>query len=44
MQDINKLVNDVLGSVFSHYYDSMPEFAEGEEYNFTTIYQFGVRK
>ena len=38
MQDINNLVNETLDSVFNHYYDSMPEFAEGEEPDIYAVY------
>lgn len=38
MQDINDKVNDVLASVFNHYYDSMPEFAENEEPEIYAVY------
>lgn len=31
MKEITEKVNAVLSSVFGHYYNAMPEFAEGEE-------------
>ena len=36
--DISEKVNDTLSQVFDHYYDSMPEFAEGEEPDTYAVY------
>lgn len=38
MTDINDKVNSVLSSVFEHYYNSMPEFAEDEEPDVYAVY------
>lgn len=36
--DISEKVNDTLSQIFDHYYDSMPEFAEGEEPDTYAVY------